>query len=118
MTTPQTFRAGERVVLRFAVKTAAGAAQSLAGYTVEFAAARKKPTDNAYAPGGLVKLSTTAGHMTIADPATGVVEVILATADTSLLLGAYDYALTLIDGAGQRSEVAGGRLVVSPKLVA
>lgn len=110
--------AGENRALRFTVTENDGVTPTdLTGLTLRWAMAARMPNSPGYAAAVLTKLSSTVGHMTIAAPASGVVDVNLLSADTlNLTPGQYEYQLWLTTAGGESFPVATGKLALTARL--
>lgn len=101
---------GDALVLRCAVRDAAGAVVSLAGLSPLWRLAVSVDATP------LVSKSV-GGGIVVTDSAAGLFEVAIDGADTEALAGDYYHEAALVDGAGGKSTVAYGRMTIQPNLI-
>lgn len=112
-----TIVSGDSRTLRFTVTGENGAALNLAGAeAVRWGCVRKR-ADGKFAPPAAVERTLGAG-ISITDAASGIIEVVLAPADTAGLAGGrYHHELQLTDAAGAVSTLAVGELTIVEDLL-
>lgn len=96
-----TLQAGDDKILRFTIKDEAGVVVNIAGFTVEWKMFDRNGVE-------ILSKSTGAGSITLSDPANGVCDVTVDSADTTALEGVFKHELDGIDGSSNRATLAGG----------
>lgn len=107
--------AGDDLAIPVAVTDAAGQAVDLTGAAIAWQAARGTP--ERFSKTAVVSKASGAG-ITITDPAGGVFEIALASADTQGLSGSFYHEAEVTDAGGNKTTVMTGTMTVEATLIA
>lgn len=113
--TPLTLKAGDHRVLRFAVTDGDNNDDvlDLTGLIVKWGLAKRPGTAQAFAT-PIVSKASNSGSDIVITPVSGLVDVVLNTADTLGKSGDYEQQLTLVDSFGEEYIVATGKVTLIP----
>jgi hypothetical protein len=100
---------GDDQIVRFTVTTSTGAVQDITGWSFAFTV--KSSLDDAIGSAKFQK-TTGGGGIALTTPLSGIVDVTLASANTSALAGNYYYDMQGTDGSGLAHTVRLARFIV------